>query len=514
MLNIVLLIHTVYLKQKKVMLKKLFTLILSLSFLASNFHITKAEAYETYFVVTAYYSPLPDQDYYLRWNYAAEIRLNWRWIAWASWKWVFEGMIAAPKSYAFGTQIYLEWVWTWVVHDRWGAIVQAGQRWYAYDRIDIWMWYWDEGLKRALTWGKRTVKWKVMWVNKNAKWNISIANFPTSVNAVASLAPANTIYSLNLWVEDSWEKVKELQEELAKKWIYSWNIDWIYNPTLISELVEFQINNKIVSSVFSYGAGYWGPKTRSTVAKIKNVDIATIAKEEVKNNVTEEEYKENKNELASQNWKITSIFDKYIHKKSSSSDIKDLQTVLSRIWAYDWEIDWIYDSVKEDFINYQLSSEIIYSKNEAWAGYWGPKTRTKVESDLNKLIALEKEVEKTKKEEEEKNRKEKEELALIEKEVDKKLDYIWTPVYGEASDNIRDLQLALKELWYFNYTDTAYFGNVTKNAIILYQLDKWLIDSKTSYDAWFFWDKTKKSLKNDLVTLLKEKDVEYLDFSI
>jgi hypothetical protein len=29
-----------------------------------------------YFVVTAYYSPLPDQEYYLTGNYESEIRLN------------------------------------------------------------------------------------------------------------------------------------------------------------------------------------------------------------------------------------------------------------------------------------------------------------------------------------------------------------------------------------------------------------------------------------------------------
>lgn len=35
---------------------------------------------ENFFVVTAYYSPIPWQKYYLRWNYEDEVILNWKWI--------------------------------------------------------------------------------------------------------------------------------------------------------------------------------------------------------------------------------------------------------------------------------------------------------------------------------------------------------------------------------------------------------------------------------------------------
>jgi len=97
-----------------------------------------------YFVVTAYYSPLENQEYYLTWDYVSEKRLNWQWIRWASWKWVFSWMLAAPKNYKFWTKIYLEWLWIWVVEDRWWAIVNAWKRWYSSDRIDVWVWYGDE----------------------------------------------------------------------------------------------------------------------------------------------------------------------------------------------------------------------------------------------------------------------------------------------------------------------------------------------------------------------------------
>ncbi len=60
------------------------------------------------FIVTAYYSPLPNQNFYLKGNYEAEKILNGNGTNGASGKPVFVGMIAAPKTYAFGTHIDFE----------------------------------------------------------------------------------------------------------------------------------------------------------------------------------------------------------------------------------------------------------------------------------------------------------------------------------------------------------------------------------------------------------------------
>lgn len=114
------------------------------------------------FVVTAYYSPLPWQKKYLKWSYEADIKLNWKWVHWASWKPVASWMLAWPKNYAFWTKVYIEWLWVWSIEDRGSAIVMNWERWYDYDRIDVWMWYWDDWLKKALSWWKRTVKWEIL----------------------------------------------------------------------------------------------------------------------------------------------------------------------------------------------------------------------------------------------------------------------------------------------------------------------------------------------------------------
>jgi len=108
-------------------------------------------------VVTAYYSPLPGQRAYNMGTLAAEKRLQGNGTHGASGKPVFDGMLAAPSTYKFGTKIEIGGK-VYTVEDRGGAIVKKGQRGYAYDRLDIWMGHGDAGRIAANNWGKRTVQ--------------------------------------------------------------------------------------------------------------------------------------------------------------------------------------------------------------------------------------------------------------------------------------------------------------------------------------------------------------------
>lgn len=109
-----------------------------LSFLSPAF-ATKDVPGTKKFIVTAYYSPLPDQSFYLKGSYEADIKLNGNGTHGASGKEVYPGMLAAPKTYTFGTKIYLDGLGIGTVDDRGGAIVSSGSRGYDADRLDIWM---------------------------------------------------------------------------------------------------------------------------------------------------------------------------------------------------------------------------------------------------------------------------------------------------------------------------------------------------------------------------------------
>ncbi len=127
------------------------------SFYTPHSEAQNLEAGKKTFLVTAYYSPLPDQSFYVKGSYEADIKLNGRGTNGADGTPVYTGMLAAPSSYPFGTKVKIPGLGVGEVHDRGGAIVTRE----GYDRIDVWMGEGDEGLSRALNWGSRLVEGEI-----------------------------------------------------------------------------------------------------------------------------------------------------------------------------------------------------------------------------------------------------------------------------------------------------------------------------------------------------------------
>ncbi len=383
---------------KKNILIILFAILAYLNFINN----TNASNNDVKFIVTAYYSPLPDQEQYSysvytkrQRTYEEEKRLQWEWIRGASWKKVFSWMLAAPKNYKFWTKIYLEWLGVGEVADRWWAIVNRWVRGHSYDRIDVWMWYWDEWLRRASFWWKREVKWK----------------FLSNDNVV--------------------------------------NLNYSQIP-----LVNFKYKNKI--------------------KKIYNKEIDIFTKKITKNN-----------------------------------EYKKLQEVLKELWLYKWLIDWNNKKIIDTIYNFQLSEWIIKSMYSNWAWNYWPITRKALKNKYDaykvrknneriRLANLEKKKEEEKLREKERIIKYKKIEELSFNMATSKIQLIWSPRFGEVSTSVRELQKTLKELWYFNYNDTAIYWNITKNSIIAYQIDRKIINTKNELWAWIIWPKTRKALKNDL----------------
>jgi len=455
-----------------------------------NSFIARIHAYESqYFIVTAYYSPLPNQNHYLRWSYEADIRLNWNWVKWASWVWVYNWMLAGPSKYPFWTKIYLEWFWTWTIADRWWAIVEAWERWYSYDRIDVWMWYWDEWLDKALSWWKRKVKWQIIEM-----WNGTIWKNASSNNT-------SNIYNINVWFESSKNNIILLQKKLKELWLYKWELDWKYNNETASILIKYQIENGIIKSKNDYWAWYWGAKTRKLFSiKESNWYFNNL----VTNNSSATTTKTNiKQEISSTKKTATSttkkdIFTTYVNPSSNKDVIKILQTKLKELSLYKWEINWDYSTIKNILITYQLNKNIIKSRSENWAWYFWPKTRETMKKDYVAYI--------NQKEIDEKNKKKADELKLaMLNQASKTVEKIWTPKYWEVSQNVRELQKVLTTLWYFDWKDTAIYWDMTKQSIYNFQKDNKLVITTSDPWAWKLWNKTKDVIKNELADLLLEK---------
>ena len=114
---------------------------------------------ERNFTVTAYYSPESGQVFYYKPSFEEEITLNGEWHIGASGKQVFNGMLAWPASYTFGSIIYFPWFGIGEIADRGGAIVVSWEKDQSFDRIDVWMGKGEQWLIRALTFGKKNRTW-------------------------------------------------------------------------------------------------------------------------------------------------------------------------------------------------------------------------------------------------------------------------------------------------------------------------------------------------------------------
>jgi hypothetical protein len=75
----------------------------------------------------------------------------------------------------------------------------------------------------------------------------------------------------------------------------------------------------------------------------------------------------------------------------------------------------------------------------------------------------------------------------------------------------------MKALWYFDDKDTAIFWEKTKESIIKYQIDKWIISDESSKNAWIINNATLAQIKEDLKIKIKDnlnKDQKLVSLNI
>jgi hypothetical protein len=343
---------------------------------------------DSFFIVTAYYSPLPDQKHYLTGNYEDEIILNGQWIAGASGKKVFSGMLAAPWKYSFGTKIYLDGLGIGEVSDRGGAIVAAGQRWYSYDRIDVWMWYGDEWLKRALFWGKRKVYGHV--VDSGNAVTLKYDTIPSPESATTGLKKIDTIKVPSIFekiinISSSSEDIQELQIILSKLWYLAEDkVNGKFESDTISALYDFQIRSKIISNESDIGAWNYWPKTRKELQKLYEAYEQFEAEKQLFLSELEK-YQDSALQQAGE--KVKSL-EKPIYWEISSR-VRELQKTLDALGYFPYKDTAIFGiKTQNALIEYQLSKDIIENKSELWAGSFGPQTRAQLHKDLSELYLV------------------------------------------------------------------------------------------------------------------------------
>ncbi len=306
------------------------------------------------FTITGYYSPLPNQNFYITGTYESEKRLNGEGIAGADGTPVYAGMIAAPKSYAFGTKICFEGVGCGMVHDRGGAIVEAGKTTLAqHDRIDIWMGYGEEGLLRALAWGVKQKKGTVYPSNADIRVFMNF-EVPPQLGDIIDL-PQRPIFNTNLSFGNSGEKVALLQQALHTLRLYEGFQDGIYNEKVKEGVFQFQKQHFVVEKKTDIGAGVFGPQTRAKLTEVL--------------------YKKSVEEKIKEAWD-SFHFENELSTGTRNHEVFKLQNILvQEEFMMVHPTGYFGPITKNALIDFQIAHNIIRSKNALGAGKVGPSTK-------------------------------------------------------------------------------------------------------------------------------------------
>lgn len=404
------------------------------------------EPFQRNIVITGYYSPIPDQRYYVKGSLAADKILNGNGTHGASGRPVFQGMIAAPKDYPFGTKIYIPGLGVGTVADRGGAIISnykdqifcknGDLECDRTDRLDLWMGHGDSGLARALYQiGVKRAVATIYPPGTGDEMVDSIVYADVDVNNLPKgYYPATKIVTGG--ISDS---VKNETVQTLKVLGYHDGSEDKFDE----DVYRFQINNGIVLNRDESGAGHLGPKTRDTLKERLEEFYASVK---------------------------TQTPEKSMGRGTSGAEVSALQEALKKLGHYNDEITGKYDNKTINAIyEFQKSKELVDGENDSGAGYYGNKTR----EELEKVLTIHERVMRKSALDTEFPHETKSATHSSISEIEKLLNTDLSK-YDEG-ENVYKLQEFLGELGYLDHEPTGYFGNLTTQAVISFQKAKGIV---------------------------------------
>lgn len=408
--------------------------------------------YKKKFIISSYYTPLPNQTRYVTGTFEGDVRLNGEGVHSADGTLVYPGMAAAPKNIPFGTKMLIPGFGTVAIHDRGGAIKN--------NRLDIWVGEGEEGLRRALGWGMRTLEVTVYGIDPNI---IEVVDFAPIPLARLEIIPQRTKYfKSDIALGDSGEEVIELQRFLKKLGLMEGKSDapGYFGDETQEAVKKFQLEEKVVDSETDPGLGNFGPKSRYALeARLEKLEQESVKK----------------------------IPPPALRKGNSGENVKSLQSVLAD-----------YGFLKKDFINgkfdsntyealfrFQIDAGVVADAKDIGAGYYGPKTKTAIEkivkdsfTPLTDLI-----VSARSSQSEENTQVFTKQLALSDRGL-----------------QVVALQEELYRLHFFGLEPTGYFGKVTEHAVFKFQQAFSIVADENSQGAGVVGPKTQEKL-NEFIAL-------------
>lgn len=439
------------------------------------------------FNISAYYSPCEGQSRYATGSYEGDIRLNGNGTNGADGTPVYPGMIAAPKTYAFGTKMSIPGIGITAVHDRGGAIVPAGDRGQAHDRLDVWMGWCDEGLTSALNWGMKTVDVTVYGVEDPVEEAVYVEVFSYTEAIVKNVVLAPQLFEKDIWYLSTGEDVERLQVMLTELGFYQGEISGYYGDDTREAVYQFQLSNSIVDSWDDLGAGHTGVNTR------KMLDLAISRFREEQESEHLQRYQ--KGLVLLQSYpdlaKNQVLFHRDLTVGAVGEDVKQLQSELVALGYLRLQPTGYYGEVTEHAVlKFQQKQGIVMDVTQEGAGTFGPQTRTVMNALLENrtrtlsYIAV--------------IRSEREEVNAAPTPSDDPNDFVRTMTFGDRGKDVKALQSLLKQMGFFKGSlITEFYGEQTGQAIRAFQLINQLIVTEMDAHAGSV-DEATRTLLNSL----------------
>lgn len=415
--------------------------------------------HEQTFVVTAYYSPLPDQCCFFRGDYDSEIDFNGKGIRGADGTSVYAGMIAAPESYPFGTVIELPGVGIGTIHDRGGRILEWGND---IHRIDIWMGEGEVGLARALAWGVRKVKGTVYPVGTEApKERFMLADFDADSSVLAGLPKNDPLLLMEgvAFEQSGKSGVRLLQTMLKQLGYFREAPNGNFGPATRRALQRFQSEYGLPGNGMSVDRHTSAALVAASSIGEKNLPAIEIG----------------------------------LTEGSTGSEVRQVQKLLRYLGHYRGRTDGMFDAdMKQAVTGFQLSAGVIQGALETGAGRIGPATQAAIlRSWKAKVVSI------------------KTTAILRRMDIAEQVKSDDVPAkylsYRNKGPDVRLLQAFLVKKGYLPGKDiTGTFGSRTEAALTEYQLDRKIISSADSKGAGVFGPATKIALSEDAVKIAWE----------
>lgn len=398
--------------------------------------LKSTQPYEQEFVITAYYSPRSGQCCYVTGGERPDRVLNGEGKVGADGTSVYPGMIAAPASYAFGTRVTLSGLGTFEVNDRGGAILERAD---GTHRLDIWVGEGEEGLARALAFGVKRMRGTVYPVESaQPQISFALATIPPNFERLAPYRVTESLLAVRPMLGDRGPSVEMLQQRLK-------DVGYFTAPV----------------------SGFFGEETRAGLkAFLQDYRI-----DEPSDALTERAAAY----IAAAAWrsKAGQPVSGVVEDASPAKTVAEAQRILRFLKYYYGRTDGVYGpGLKASILKFQQAHGLVGTEQSPGAGRIGPITMRSLTAEWNGILVARRA----------QMLLDKRHIAQLLVQRGELIDEFLSE--GDQNRRVRMLQTILAQEGYFpEKRISGTFGEVTKAALLKYQLEKGIIGSAADSGA-------------------------------